>query len=88
MNKKAIKVSIDLFISLPCIGNEKKLTIRDIVDLIRNVLNSRSKIEYSDKSMPFFNLSIEKAVSRYDFKPGNARDNIIRWCSQRLAAAE
>lgn len=70
------------------IGNEKKLTIRDIVDLIRNVLNSRSKIEYSDKSMPFFNLSIEKAVSRYDFKPGNARDNIIRWCSQRLAAAE
>jgi len=66
------------------IGNEKQLTISEIIELIRSTLNSRSKVVYADKYMPFFNLSIAKATSRYGFKPGNARDNIIRWCSQRL----
>ena len=70
------------------LGNLNLLTLRDIINLMRNALNSSSKIEYSDKYMPFFNLSIAKAVSYYDFNPGNARDNIIRWCSQRLAAEE
>lgn len=67
------------------IGNDKQLTIREIIELIRSALNSRSKIVYADIDMPFFNLSIAKAMSRYNFKPGNTQDNIIRWCTQRLA---
>ena len=70
------------------LGNEKQLTIREIIELIRSTLNSRSKVVYADDEKPFFNLSITKAVSRYGFKPGNARDNIIRWCTQKLVEME
>ncbi len=61
----------------------KEMTVLEIVKTMKTVLKSESEIVISDRKQDFFNISIKKAVSEYDFEPESPKERIAAWIEQR-----
>jgi len=65
------------------IASNKDLTLFEIVTLMKNLLHSKSEIVLSKHKTHFFNISNDKAISEYGFKPHDSTESIKRWMRQR-----
>lgn len=65
------------------LASEKELALGEIVQLMKEELNSKSEIIFSDEERNFFNISTEKAIFEYNFKAHDARESIKRWICRR-----
>jgi len=66
------------------LGCEKKYTLLEIINFLKECLDSGSVIETAAGKKNFFNISIEKAVQDYQFSPEDARETLKKWCGERL----
>lgn len=66
------------------LATAKEMTIIEIVNLMKHLLNSTSDIKISDAKNSFFNISTKKAELKYGFNPDSTALSIERWVHQRL----
>ncbi|MFC1593812.1 NAD-dependent epimerase/dehydratase family protein [Candidatus Omnitrophota bacterium] len=65
------------------VASKKEKTLFEMATIIKNALNSQSKIKISDKTSNFFNVSVEKA-EKYGFVPEGVELSLKRWVKQRV----
>lgn len=65
------------------LASKKEMTLLEIVELMKDSMNSRSKVISLDKMNAFFNISAQKAETEYGFEPHSAREAIASWLQYR-----
>ncbi|MFC1704331.1 NAD-dependent epimerase/dehydratase family protein [Candidatus Omnitrophota bacterium] len=66
------------------LASKKEKTLRQVVEIIKNELQSKSELIFSDKRNSFFNLSTQKAEKEYGFVPEAVEKSFKRWVAQRI----
>ena len=60
-------------------ASNKEQTLKDIVIYLKKILNSKSKIIYSDTSSNYYNISIDKLKNKYSFTPTSYKKSLKGW---------
>ncbi|MBF0518525.1 MAG: NAD(P)-dependent oxidoreductase [Nitrospirae bacterium] len=70
------------------VASEKTMTLFEIVNFMKTLLNSDSKIIESSRKSDFFNISTQKAQTLYGFNPYDAKAAVELWIKNRIAYIE
>ena len=65
------------------LASSKENTLSEFVELMKNKLNSKSKIICSKKRHDFFNVSIKRAKNKYNYNPSKNEKILSNWIKIR-----
>ena len=60
-------------------ASEQNQTLRDVVEYLKDLLNSQSKITFDIEKKPYYNIAITKLVKDYSFTPLSYKHNLRNW---------
>lgn len=62
------------------LASRRNFSLQQAVEFLKQALHSKSRIICSQELQPFFSISTEKAVAKYDFEPFAAEQALQTWC--------
>ncbi len=66
------------------LASNKDKTLKEVIEIVKDKLNSPSKLLIEERHRNFFNLSIKKAQKKYNFFPNNSEEVLRTWVRQRI----